>query len=220
MIIVVFIFWIIKKLIGADRRLPKTKIVTRLEKSSSDNSTEADEGNEETQKKDKLFFFYLSDGNEFFRIRRNTPGRWLRTPYTVVNDRIRCRIRPYTCHIRSVYDRISPYYMWQYYDRIWPWSYTLKYGEIRRPYFSRIRSFTTVFWKNMVHWPPFFCRFIPPRPLPPSHLSLKISWSKIKNKKIVLTVRRIVGSKWSEIKNTLSHLSRHYIQNFKIFIFI
>ncbi len=41
----------------------------------------------------------------------NDPGRWLRTPYTVVNDRIRCRIRPYTCHIRSVYDRISPYYM-------------------------------------------------------------------------------------------------------------
>jgi len=56
MIIVVFIFWIIKKLIGADRRLPKTKIVTRLEKSSSDNSTEADEGNEETQKKRQIIF--------------------------------------------------------------------------------------------------------------------------------------------------------------------
>jgi hypothetical protein len=42
---------------------------------------------------------------------KRIPGRWLRTPYTVVNDRIRCRIRPYTCHLRSVYDRILPYYM-------------------------------------------------------------------------------------------------------------
>jgi hypothetical protein len=32
---------------------------------------------------------------------------------------------PYTLCIR-------PYYMWQYYHRNWPWSYTVKYGEIRR----------------------------------------------------------------------------------------
>jgi hypothetical protein len=35
--------------------------------------------------------------------KKEYPGRRLRTRYTVVNDRIRCRIRPYTCHIRSVY---------------------------------------------------------------------------------------------------------------------
>jgi hypothetical protein len=38
-------------------------------------------------------------------------------PYTL---RIRRRIRPFTYHIRSVYDRISPYYMVQYYGRISP----------------------------------------------------------------------------------------------------
>jgi hypothetical protein len=43
--------------------------------------------------------------------KRTYPGRQLRTPYTVVNDRIQYRMRPYKCHIRSVYDRISPYYM-------------------------------------------------------------------------------------------------------------
>jgi hypothetical protein len=46
-----------------------------------------------------------------FRIgkrRRSCPGRRLLTRYTVVNDRIRCRIQPYTCRIRSLYDRISP----------------------------------------------------------------------------------------------------------------
>jgi hypothetical protein len=56
----------------------------------------------------------------FGKFLENYPGRGLRAPYTIVYDHIRSRIRPYTCYIRSVYDRISPYYMVQYYDRISP----------------------------------------------------------------------------------------------------
>jgi hypothetical protein len=66
------------------------------------------------------------------------PGRRIRTPYTTVYDHIRSRIRSYTWCIRSVYDRIFPYYMAQYYERISPWPYTEKYGEKRRSYTERL----------------------------------------------------------------------------------
>ncbi len=90
--------------------------------------------------------------NEIFQNKKNSdyvfyPGRSLRTPYTVAYGRLRRRIRPYTCYLRSVYDRISPYYMIQYYGRISPWPYTEKYGDRirnvyarKRPSFFRIRS--------------------------------------------------------------------------------
>ncbi len=35
------------------------------------------------------------------------PGRRLRSSYTIVNGRVRRRIRAYTSHIRFVYDRLS-----------------------------------------------------------------------------------------------------------------
>jgi hypothetical protein len=90
------------------------------------------------------FFRHVCQWSGIFRC---YPGRSLRTPFTVINGCLRCRIRPYTCYLRFVYDRISPYYMIQYYDWISPWPYTEKYGgRIRsvyareRPYFFRIRS--------------------------------------------------------------------------------
>jgi hypothetical protein len=43
-------------------------------------------------------------------------------------DRYGLRIRSFTAVYDAVYDRISPYYMIQYYGRISPWPYTEKYG--------------------------------------------------------------------------------------------
>ena len=73
------------------------------------------------------------------------PGRRIRTSYTLANDRIRCRIRPFTCYIRSVYDRILAYHLAQYYDRITPWPYTEKHGVKRIPYTERFSSWTIVY---------------------------------------------------------------------------
>jgi len=42
----------------------------------------------------KTATFWLADLWTTNEIHLILPGRWLRTPYTVVNDRIRCRLRP------------------------------------------------------------------------------------------------------------------------------
>jgi hypothetical protein len=78
----------------------------------------------------------------------DNPGRSLRTPYTAAYGRLRRRIRPYTCYLRSVYDRILPYYMIQYYGRISPWPYTEKYGDRIRSVYARKRPSFSVYGRK------------------------------------------------------------------------